>query len=94
MYVPNPMDTNNIQLSEELNELIELMAKTVHDVWAKSRMDQGWTYGPERNDNLKHHPCLVAYESLPESEKEYDINTAVGTIKLISNLGFKISKHK
>lgn len=92
MYVPNPMDTNDIQLSEELNVLVELMAKNVHDVWAKSRMDQGWTYGPARNDELKHHPCLVPYESLPESEKEYDINTAVGTLKLIRKLGFEISK--
>ena len=55
-------------------------------------MEQGWTYGEERNDALKHHPCLIPYEELPESEKEYDRDTALGTLKLICKLGFKISK--
>jgi ryanodine receptor 2 len=68
------------------------MAKNVHDVWAESRISQGWTYGPERNDALKHHPCLVPYEDLPEVEKAYDRDTAVGTLKLICKLGFKITK--
>ena len=91
-YVPQPMDTSDIQLPEGLNVLIEQMAKNVHEVWAQSRMEQGWTYGPERNDQLKHHPCLVPYEQLPEDEKAYDRDTAVATLKLICKLGFKITK--
>jgi ryanodine receptor 2 len=91
-YVPQPMDTSDVQLPQELNELVEKMAKNVHEVWAQSRMDQGWTYGPERNDALKHHPCLVPYEDLPEVEKAYDRDTALGTLKLICKLGFTITK--
>ncbi len=91
-YVPQPMDTEDIQLPEELDALVEQMAKNVHEVWAKSRMEQGWTYGEERNDALKHHPCLVPYEELPEVEKAYDRDTALGTLKLICKLGFKISQ--
>ena len=91
-YVPQPMDTSDVQLPQELNELVEEMAKNVHEVWAQSRMDQGWTYGPERNDAMKHHPCLVPYEDLPEVEKAYDRDTALGTLKLICKLGFKIIK--
>ena len=92
VYVPQPMDTEDVQLPEELNELVEQMAKNVHEVWAQTRIQQGWTYGPERNDALKHHPCLVPYEELPESEKEYDRNTSIETLKLICKLGFKISR--
>lgn len=91
-YVPKPEKTDDIVLSEELNSLVEAMAKNVHEVWAESRISQGWTYGPERNDVLKHHPCLVPYEELPEVEKAYDRDTAVGTLKLICKLGFKITK--
>ena len=91
-YVPQPMDTSDVQLQEELNDLIEQMSKNVHEVWAKSRMDQGWTYGPERSDILKQHPCLIPYEDLPEIEKAYDRDTALGTLKLISRLGFEIKK--
>ena len=91
-YVPKPAQTDDIVLSEELNDLVEAMAKNVHDVWAESRISQGWTWGPDRNDTLKHHPCLVPYEDLPEVEKAYDRDTAVGTLKLICKLGFKITK--
>ena len=91
-YVPQPMDTSDIQLPEELNVLIEQMAKNVHEVWAQSRISQGWTYGKERSDALKQHPCLIPYEELPEVEKAYDRDTAFETLKLISKLGFKISK--
>ena len=90
-YIPQPVDTSDVQLPEELNELVEKMAENVHDVWAQSRISQGWTYGPERNDALKHHPCLVPYEELPEEEKAYDRDTALGTLKLICKLGFKIT---
>ena len=86
------MDTSSVQLPEELNVLIEQMAKNVHEVWAQTRIDQGWIWGEERNDELKHHPCLVAYEELPEEERLYDRNTSIETLKLITKLGFKITK--
>ena len=86
------MDTSDVQLPQELNELVEKMARNVHEVWAQSRISQGWTYGPERSDALKHHPCLVPYEDLPEVEKAYDRDTALGTLKLICKLGFKINR--
>ena len=92
-YVPQPMDTSDIQLPEELNVLIEQMAKNVHEVWAQSRIKQGWRYGNERSDALKQHPCLIPYEELPEVEKAYDRDTALETLKLISKLGFKIIKY-
>lgn len=91
-YIPQPIDTKEVTLSEELMELVEAMAKNVHEVWAETRIEQGWTFGPERNDSLKHHPCLIPYEELPEEEREYDRNTAIGTLKLIQKLGFKITR--
>ena len=91
-YIPQPIDTSDIQLPEELNSLLEAMAKNVHEIWAKERLAQGWTYGEKRDDAQKHHPCLVAYEDLPEEEKMYDRNTSVETLKLILKLGFKIKK--
>ena len=91
-YKPKPIDTKDIVLSTELNNLIEEMSKNVHEVWAETRISQGWTYGEERNDAEKKHPCLVPYEELSEEEKEYDRNTSIETIKLILKLGFKITR--
>ena len=89
-YVPQPVDTSDVRLPEELDALVEQMAKNVHEVWAQNRIEQGWTYGEERDDALKHHPCLVPYEDLPEIEKAYDRDTALSTLKLIAKLGFSI----
>ena len=91
-YIPQPIDTTDVKLPEELEQLVEQMSKNVHEVWAETRIKQGWKYGELRNDDLKAHPCLVPYEELPEEEKEYDRNTSIGTLKLIMKLGFKISK--
>ena len=92
MYIPKPIETNDIELSAEIKELSELLAKNTHEVWAVGRMNDGWTYGETRDDAKKHHPCLVPYEELSDSEKEYDRNTSLETLKLILKLGYKITK--
>ena len=71
-YIPQPIDTTDVKLPVELEQLVEKMSKNVHEVWSETRIKQGWTYGEQRNDELKTHPCLVPYEELPEEEKEYD----------------------
>ena len=92
-YTPQPIDTSDIQLSEELYGLVEKMAENVHEVWAQSRIEQGWKYGEERSDSQKTHPCLIPYSMLSETEKAYDRDTAISTLKLICKPGFKIT-HK
>ena len=91
-YTPQPIDTTAIKLPKELNPLVEQMAKNVHEVWAAGRIADGWTYGETRDDEQKTHPCLVPYEELPESEKEYDRNTSLETLKFIIQVGYQISK--
>lgn len=92
MYNPTPIDTSDIKLNEELLELTELIAVNVHDVWAQGRISQGWTYGPQRDDVKKQTPCLVPYDALPDSEKVYDRDTALATLRLILKLGYDITK--
>ena len=89
-YIPNPISTNDVTLSSEILELSEKIAENVHEVWAQSRIAEGWTYGPQRDDTKKEHPCLVPYNELPEIEKEYDRHTSQETLKVIMKLGFKI----
>ena len=89
-YKPQPIDTSDVALPDNLMSLAEELAKNVHEVWAKSRMEQGWTFGEERNDENKKHPCLVPYEELSEEEKDYDRNTSQETLKLIVKLGYSI----
>lgn len=92
MYTPQPIDTTNIILSDDLLELTEKIAENVHEVWSKGRIAEGWTYGEKRDDKKKETPCLVPYSELPENEKDYDRNTALETIKTILSLGYEIKK--
>ena len=41
-YTPQPLDTSDVVLPEELNALVEQIAKNVHEVWAESRLSEGW----------------------------------------------------
>ena len=86
MYTPNPINTDDVSLSTLALSLVEKLAENAHDVWAKQRMEEGWTYGKERNDTLKTNPCLVPYSALSDAEKEYDRNAAIQTIKALIKL--------
>ena len=50
-YVPEPIDTRDIVLPESLSDLIELLAKNAHDIWAERRMADGWSHGAGRDDD-------------------------------------------
>lgn len=91
-YIPEPIDTSDVELSPELVELTEKLARNVHDNWAKGRIAEGWTYGPERSDALKTTPVLIPYGDLTDSERAYDRQTAMETLKLIVKLGYAITR--
>lgn len=92
MYNPKPINTDEVCLDKELLALTERIAENVHDVWAVGRLAEGWRYGPIKDGERKETPLLVPYGELSESEKEYDRNTALETLKLIIKLGYSITR--
>ena len=90
IYQPAPLDNSSIELSTDLQDLVELLAHNNHDLWAKHRMEEGWSWGPHRDDKKKETPMLIPYGELPESEKHYDRQNALETLKTIVNLGWTI----
>lgn len=89
-WTPVPVDTSGIRLPPELLALIEHLAENAHDRWALRRLADGWRHGPVRDDDKLTHPLLVPYADLPESEKEYDRDLALETIKVVLTLGYHI----
>lgn len=89
-YNPQPINVEDISLDANLEDLMEAIAENAHDIWARARMDEGWTYGPVRNDAKKQHPDLIPYAKLPDSEKEYDRLMAMNTLRLVRRLGYDI----
>lgn len=94
IYEPSPIALDDVELSDDLIELREAIAENAHEVWAKNRREQGWSYGPERNDQKKETPDMIPYCNLPESEKLYDREMAMNTIKLVKKLGWEIKKEQ
>jgi len=92
MYKPNPIDTKCILINDDILTLSETLAKNTHEVWSANRIADGWVFGDVRDDNKKTHPCIIPFEDLPESEKEYDRATSLETIKVILSLGYVIEK--
>lgn len=93
-YKPHPIDISDVTLDDSLAELQEAIAENAHEIWADNRQKEGWTYGPNRNDKLKQTPDMIPYSDLPDSEKMYDRNMAMQTIKLVRKLGYDIVKRE
>ena len=91
-YHPKPLLIDHVELDDELLTLVERLAEHAHDIWAFQRIQDGWTFGPERCDKSKHHPCLIPYSQLPDTEKAYDRNVVLGTIRAILVLGFVVQR--
>lgn len=43
-----------------------------HVNWMKEKLEQGWKFGPVKDEAKKEHPCLVPYDDLPEEQKMKD----------------------
>lgn len=89
-YIPAPLDTSAVELPPFAQALAEAMARNTHEVWSAARLADGWVWGETRDDAKKQHPCLVPYDLLGESEKEYDRRTSAEAIRFLLAAGCRI----
>src|ERR1700722_11297011 len=89
-YCPAPINTSHVVIPDDLLRLGERLAENAHEVWAARRKAEGWVYSSNRDDVRKYHPCLVPYDDLPDSEKEYDRVMTMETLKTMLALGCRI----
>lgn len=87
---PRPIPTDGVGLPMELVTLGERVAENAHGPWAAQRLSEGWSYGPQRDDGRKPHPCPISYAGLPDSEQEYGRLAALGPLKAILKPGCRI----
>uniref|UniRef100_A0A6I8SJ71 Ryanodine receptor 1 n=1 Tax=Xenopus tropicalis TaxID=8364 RepID=A0A6I8SJ71_XENTR len=86
-FVPCPVDTVQIVLPPHLERIREKLAENIHELWALTRIEQGWTYGTVRDDNKRLHPCLLDFHNLPEPERNYNLQMSGETLKTLLALG-------
>ncbi len=72
-------------------EEVELLAELEHKRWMAERLFEGWTHAPgPKNLERKTSPALVAWEELPETEKEKDRATAGQLPACLARASFQV----
>lgn len=62
---------------------LDITAETIHQLWWDDKLAKGWTLGPVLDYELKTHPCLIAFDELPEMEKAKD-RLFIGIVRALS----------
>ncbi|CAN7995814.1 unnamed protein product [Ixodes hexagonus] len=89
-YVPEPVNTNGIQLSQDLHNIVQRFSEHFHDAWATRKMERGWQYGERWNDDVKTHPRLKPYNLLTDYEKERYRDPIRELLKALLAFGWKL----
>ncbi|EGT37287.1 hypothetical protein CAEBREN_31615 [Caenorhabditis brenneri] len=89
-FIPTPIDVSTTQLTHHAMEMHQKYAENLHELWAMRKIELGWSYGENRSETSRKHPCLTRFELLPETEKKYNIMLALTTMKTIEALGYHL----
>uniref|UniRef100_A0A158P902 Ryanodine receptor 44F n=1 Tax=Angiostrongylus cantonensis TaxID=6313 RepID=A0A158P902_ANGCA len=89
-FVPQPVDISDTILPHLINDIHPRFAENLHELWAMRKIELGWSYGETRSETLRKHPCLTSFDRLPATEKQYNINLALDTLKTIEALGYHL----
>lgn len=74
-------DISDVNLPSPALELHNKLAENMHELWAMHKIENGWIWGPERDEDCRTHPCIAPYADIPQAEKDYNINLALDSIK-------------
>ncbi|VUZ49839.1 unnamed protein product, partial [Hymenolepis diminuta] len=89
-YKPQPLDLSAIRLSSRLETLVDELAENTHNIWAKDRISQGWTYGSTEDNTQKRSPHLVPYSEVNASIKKMNRESATDAVKTLLAYGYVI----
>ena len=91
-YSPDPPDLNDLNIPEHVQAAVEALSENAHEVWTRSKLEAGWSYGQVNKFSDKKHSQLIPYSLLSEEERSYDFLMVTECIKGVLSLGFRIVK--
>lgn len=89
-YKPAPLDLTAITLTPKMEELVDQLAENTHNLWAKERISQGWTYGLNEDSEMRRSPHLVPYPKVDEAIKKANRDTASETVRTLLVYGYML----
>lgn len=78
--------------NESGEDEVLIMAEMEHEYWCREKIEEGWRYGPQKDQNTKTNPSLVPWEELPEMDKDKNILFIKGLPRLLVRAGFQIER--
>ncbi|XP_056401288.1 ryanodine receptor 3 isoform X2 [Hyla sarda] len=89
-YKPAPLDLSDVKLLPAQEVLVDKLAENAHNVWAKDRIKQGWTYGIQQDLKNKRNPRLVPYALLDERTKKSNRDSLREAVRTFIGYGYNI----
>uniref|UniRef100_A0A3B3YY67 Ryanodine receptor 2b (cardiac) n=1 Tax=Poecilia mexicana TaxID=48701 RepID=A0A3B3YY67_9TELE len=89
-YRPAPIDLRQITLSSADQDVVTLLAENHHNIWARERIKQGWTYGPEQDIKGKRSPHLVPYSLVDERMRKAGMESVREAVRLLLAFGYSL----
>nr|CAD7393765.1 unnamed protein product [Timema cristinae] len=89
-YKPAPLDLSAITLAPKMEELVDQLAENTHNLWAKERIQQAWTYGLNEDPDMRRSPHLVPYSKVDEAIKKANRDTASETVRTLLVYGYNL----
>ncbi|XP_056624494.1 ryanodine receptor 3 isoform X3 [Triplophysa dalaica] len=89
-YKPAPLDLSDVKLTPGQELLVDKLTENAHNVWAKDRVKQGWTYGIQQDVKSKRNPRLLPYALLDERTKKSNRDSLREAIRTLIGYGYSV----
>uniref|UniRef100_A0A6Q2XQ02 Ryanodine receptor 2 n=1 Tax=Esox lucius TaxID=8010 RepID=A0A6Q2XQ02_ESOLU len=89
-YKPAPMDLSHIKLASSQEAMVDKLAENAHNVWARDRIRQGWTYGIQQDVKNRRNPRLVPYALLDERTKKSNKDSLREAVRTLLGYGYNL----
>ncbi|XP_051926912.1 ryanodine receptor 2 isoform X3 [Hippocampus zosterae] len=89
-YKPAPLDLCHIKLTSTQEAMVDKLAENAHNVWARDRIRQGWTYGIQQDVKNRRNPRLVPYSLLDERTKKSNKDSLREAVRTLLGYGYNL----
>nr|XP_015292289.2 ryanodine receptor 2 isoform X8 [Macaca fascicularis] len=89
-YKPAPMDLSFIKLTPSQEAMVDKLAENAHNVWARDRIRQGWTYGIQQDVKNRRNPRLVPYTLLDDRTKKSNKDSLREAVRTLLGYGYNL----
>ncbi|XP_028331499.1 ryanodine receptor 2 isoform X4 [Gouania willdenowi] len=89
-YIPAPLDLGHIRLTSTQEAMVDKLAENAHNVWARDRIRQGWTYGIQQDVRSRRNPRLVPYILLDDRTKKSNKDSLREAVRTLLGYGYNL----